>query len=40
MLWGTDEWNYWWGFKNELQQILSPTLSKSDVQIDTSQQIE
>ena len=22
-----DEWHYWWGFKNELQQILPPTLS-------------
>ena len=26
------EWYYWWGFKNELKQILPPTLSISDIQ--------
>ena len=29
---GKNEQFYKWGFKNELQQILLPTLSKSDVQ--------
>ena len=29
---GKYESNFKWGFKNELQQILLPTLSKSDVQ--------
>ena len=29
---GKDESYYLWGFKNELQQTLPPTLSISDVQ--------
>ena len=29
---GKDERYYQWRFKNELEQILSPTLSISDVQ--------
>ena len=29
---GNDEWYYQWRLKNELEQILSPTLSISDIQ--------